>query len=240
LQIFFIPDKLEKIEVHKPFLRENKMEFNLTTLKKIQKQIDDACEYEQQHNMNSLLEMVQTFSENHQGELDPKQLEKVASFLELYIKHSPAIILSIFGKAEAAGVTEKILPVLNFAAKYYSSRADVILDGWSLKGLIDDAYVVHLLIQSFSDSYKEESNLSLIKVDTTSLNTFVRLLIGEPEATTLDNIVSEAISGSDIKSCLRSLSINNEGFGNVPDPTWKDKENIENLVNSHMTKIGIA
>ncbi|MFT4554488.1 MAG: hypothetical protein ACI9S8_003139 [Chlamydiales bacterium] len=214
------------------------MKFDESVILDVQKQVDEATEYEHKHKVNSLLHLLKELLEKRGHTPDLGELQDVADFIEIYIQHSPAILLAILKEADKAGVKEKLVPLLNFAGKYFSIRSDVIQDGWGLYGLIDDAYLVHHLIQSFSDLYEGQTGKALLLVRTSDANQFVRTLIGEPDASKLDGIVKEGLNGTDVMNCLRVLVGSNADFGNVPDPTWEDPKSMSENIKFHMTTIG--
>ncbi|MFT4552952.1 MAG: uncharacterized membrane protein YkvA (DUF1232 family) [Chlamydiales bacterium] len=213
------------------------MEFDLNVISLIHQQIDDAINSEKQS--GNLVKMLCGFSKDKGEEKNPEELEEIPTFIEDYVKHSPILMTLIHKEAEKSGVIEDVIPILDVASKYFLIETDVIPDHLGLVGLLDDAYFTNRLIQEVSDRYKEKSGKGLIQINMSSANSFVRRLIAEPRASFLDEMVDEAINGTKIMNCLQVLALNSPDFGNLPAPSWNEK-NIKDLVDLSMVKLGIS
>lgn len=210
------------------------MAIQASELIKIQEQINEAVESENQSG-----KLKQFILELTKGGIEEEEVNELVRFIQLYVQHSIAIILSVIEEAENEGVRETIAPIINLIKQYFSFKDDVISDDLGLYGLVDDAYLTHRLLAEVAKDYKEKSGKDFLRVDMTVGNEFVAALIGSPRIQFLDNMIEDAFSREEYKTSFQDLIDNNVDFSAVPDPIWENPDEFEAFLSSNIEKIGI-
>jgi uncharacterized membrane protein YkvA (DUF1232 family) len=123
-------------------------------------------------------------------ELDLYHANCIRRFVKKYIEHAPALLDDLIQLANRAGIYKEIQPIIEVAVEYFLSPLDVIPDDLGLFGLLDDAYLTHRLIQRLVDNFQSKADKPLLPPELNDANSFIRKLIGEPQATILDNAVT--------------------------------------------------
>lgn len=173
-------------------------------------------------------------------QLNSKQLSEVCKFIQEYIEHAPNLLDAISAAAEKEGIIHQVIPILNAVEQYFLAPLDIIPDNLGLLGLVDDAYLAHSLIQALSDSYRNETGRTLLPLDLTETNQFIRNLIGEPQASMLDVAVEGALTGPVIQDSFQSFLATGSMFDMTgPDPIWGNAS-IDEIVNAQMGALGIV
>ncbi|MGK0184121.1 MAG: fructose-1,6-bisphosphatase [Halioglobus sp.] len=201
---------------------------------KIQEQINEAVESE-----NKSGKLKQFIYELTDGGIEEEDIDELVSFIQLYVQHSVAVILSVIEKAEEEGVRETIVPIIDLIKQYFAFKNDVISDDLGLYGLVDDAYLTHCLLAEVDRGYTEETGQAFLNVDMTMANEFIAALIGSPRIQFLDNMVSDAFSRENFQSSFQDLLNNEVDFSEVPDPIWENPDEFEEFLSLHIQKIGI-
>lgn len=191
---------------------------------------------EQTHNLENTLDTVTRMRGLW---LTDEQRNGVLQFVQDYIEHAPALLDHITDTARKAGFYGLISHILDEAEQYFLQPFDLIPDHLGLLGLIDDAYVVHRIIQELSNRFQRQAGYSLVPSDLTNANLLIRNLIGEPHASTLDNAINLTLSQPLIQQSVQKI-LNSGFFINVPmpDPIWGNAS-IDDIVNTQLGVMGI-
>ncbi|MFV3367028.1 hypothetical protein ACNFH5_02495 [Pseudomonas sp. NY15435] len=116
-------------------------------------------------------------------------------FVHAYIEQVPDFLDAANSVARAAGIEDRIKPVLKLAEQFFLTPP-ALLDGHDgLDALLDEAYLAHRLVEEVNDRYIAHFNQPLIPLDTTVANLVAHQLIGEPFANQLDEAVHHAVNG---------------------------------------------
>ncbi len=149
-------------------------------------------------------------------------VRNVINFISEYIEHALALMLLIEDAAANIDARHEVQPVLDVAEGYFLAEDDTIPDRFGLIGLMDDAYLIHSLLQAISDSYRSQSGDPLLPMETHEDNAFVRRLIGEPFASLLDDQVSAALAGTGLQDDFDQMLmvLGKIHLSSRPDPIW--------------------
>jgi uncharacterized membrane protein YkvA (DUF1232 family) len=170
--------------------------------------------------------------------LSSKQNAAVCKFIQEYVEHAPALLEKISSAAKKAGIYKQVRPILEAAEEYFFAPVDIIPDQFGLLGLVDDAYLTHSLIQALSDSYRDETGNTLLPVDLTNVNQFIRGLIGEPQGSMLDVGVANTLNSPLIQESLLGLLDYGAGFDMTgPDPIWGNAT-MDEIVDARLGGMG--
>ena len=201
-------------------------------IQKIRQMIREAIEIERQ--TGNLKQALMDFSKARGVELDSDQLTSLIRFVQKYVEHSPALLDELTVMANKAGIYKEVKHIIEVAVEYFLTPLDVIPDRLGLLGLIDDAYLTHRLIQALSNAFQSKVDKPLVPSDLNKANMFIRKLIGEPQATMLDNSVTynfetPAIQQSLVNMFEFSSRFNNEEAGRI----WENAPINEFVNNRH-------
>lgn len=207
-------------------------------IKKIQKMVRKAVGEDQR--TGGLARAVNDLAKMRGVSLQPQQAEEICSFIREYVEHAPALIDQIGAAARDAQVADEIDPLLAAAGEYFFAPHDVIPDHLGLVGLVDDAYVTHMLIQGASEFIRNRTGKPLLQADYSQLNLFIRGVIGEPHASVLDSGVAVALQGPMLEQMLGSLPAGGLDFGAVaPDPIW-GHASMDEIVDARLGAMGVV
>lgn len=188
---------------------------------------------------NNLTKALQAFAVSRGIQPSPQEITNTCKFIQEYIEHAPAMLDEIYSAARQTGIIDQIKSILEAAEGYFLAPIDVIPDHLGLVGLMDDAYLTHCLIQALSNSYQDESGNSLLPLNMTQANLFIRNLIGEPHASILDAGVANVLNGATIQQSLQTLLSSGSGFNMAgPDPTW-GYASLDEIVNTRLGALGV-
>jgi uncharacterized membrane protein YkvA (DUF1232 family) len=205
--------------------------------KQIRKLIVEAIAIEEKtHNLRNALDTVASM---RGCRLTEQQRKEAIQFIQEYVEHAPALLDHIAEAARKAGIYQQISDILDAAEQYFLQSFDLMPDSLGLLGLMDDAYVAHKIIQDLSDRYQQQSGFTLVPSDMTNTNFVMRTLIGEPQASMLDNAIAVTLGQPLLQQALQA-AINNGAFMNLqgPDPIWGNAS-IDEIVNTRMGVLGI-
>lgn len=203
----------------------------------IRKLIAEAVAIEERtHNLENALD---TMTRQRGQWLTDEQRLGAFQFVREYVEHAPALLDHIAESARKAGVYQHIYHILDEAEQYFLQPFDLIPDHLGLLGLIDDAYVVHKIIQELSSRFQSQTGHALIPSDVTQANLVMRNLIGEPHASTLDNAINLTLGQPLLQQTVQAL-LNSGTFINAagPDPIWGNAS-IDDIVNTQLGVMGI-
>lgn len=198
---------------------------------KIRQLIEEAVDFERQ--TGNLKQTLIDFSELCGVRLDSEQLTSLTLFVQQYVEHAPLLLDELTDISKYAGIYEDVKYIIEVAAEYFLSPLDVIPDSLGLLGLIDDAYLTHRLMITLTSAFQSKADKPLVGSDYTRANLFVRRLIGEPQATMLDNAVTYNFETPGIQQSLAnklelSSCIDNTDFCQI----WENAP-INELINEN-------
>jgi uncharacterized membrane protein YkvA (DUF1232 family) len=103
-----------------------------------------------------------------------------------FVQATPTVIESTMRAARNAGVVEQVAPIFETALSYMSETADFIPDRLGLAGMLDDAYLIHGLMQEISERHRILTGTPLLPSNNFAMLPHIKRIIGEPIGTRLD------------------------------------------------------
>lgn len=103
-----------------------------------------------------------------------------------FVQATPTVIESTMRAARNAGVIEQVAPIFETALSYMSETADFIPDRLGLAGMLDDAYLIHGLMQEISERHRILTGTPLLPSTHFAMLPHIKRIIGEPIGTRLD------------------------------------------------------
>jgi uncharacterized membrane protein YkvA (DUF1232 family) len=171
--------------------------------------------------------------------LTSRDLSNIHQLIREYIEHAPALLDQLALAAKEAHVMSKVSLILESIEEYFFAPFDVIPDQLGLLGLVDDAYLAHRLIETMSNWYQTKTGTPLISVDLSSINMFIRSLIGEPHASMLDLGVQNIFNGPSFQQSLIDLLNFPPVHVSGPDPMW-GYASMDEVVNARLGAMGVV
>ena len=206
-------------------------------IKQIRQMITSAFSHE--NNTGFAANAVRNFAQLMGRRVSDADVQGTVDFIKEYIQHVPALLEEVEKAARKAGIRNQVLPILQAAEQYFLQPLDAIPDNLGLLGLMDDAYLAHCLFQSVSDRHRQNTGQALLGTDMTAANRVIRVLIGEPIATTLDMSVMSVLQGPTIQQAIQQLmNFAAQSPINVPDPIYGNAS-IDDIVKVRLGAIGI-
>ena len=150
------------------------------------------------------------------------QVKKIIDFVTEYIEHAPALMMIIEETAAMNGAQPDVQPILDVIEDYFLAADDIIPDHYGLVGLLDDAYLTHMLVEAISNRHKSQTGKSLLPIDAHETNTFIRRLIGEPFVSILDEHVATTLDGLSEKLNINQIlvALAQMNLPSVSEPIW--------------------
>ena len=150
------------------------------------------------------------------------QVKKIIDFVTEYIEHAPALMMIIEETAAMSGAQPDVQPILDVTEDYFLAPDDIIPDHYGLVGLLDDAYLTHMLMEAISDRHKSQTGKSLLPIGAHETNTFIRRLIGEPFVSILDEHVATTLDGLSEKQNINQIlvALAQMNLSSVPESIW--------------------
>ena len=170
----------------------------------IQKIIAD--QFDDTQSAVDLHELLTVLAERHGAHPDEVELAHGSSFIYNYIEQVPYLLTVAWTSAKAVGLETEIRSILNMVQSYWIEDDDVIPDSLGIVGLLDDAYCSLVSMQAVSDLYLGQSGKYLFPDDLTAANKIMRIIIGEPYTTELDEIVARAIDKAHVSEAVKLLA----------------------------------
>ena len=165
-----------------------------------------------------------------QGRSVPEEdFAPLIKYLSEYVESAPDLLDACLAAAESAGIAKAVRPIVRTAAQYFLEPEDYIPDEWGLLGLLDDAYLVHNLMNQVSLHHEHHAGVPLLPVSLQGATHIVRGIIGEPIIGQLDKSVAATLGNRLVEQHLGQLAMHNQtlSFKNVSRPngpgTWGDE-----------------
>lgn len=204
----------------------------------ITRMIDSA--FEDEKRSARLSSSIRAIANRNGAQLSEQQAEQIVAFVKQYIQLVPQYLGQGIAAAHQAGLSREIAQMGSVLEAYWFQRDDLIPDHFGLIGVMDDAYASLFLLQSLSDHCKQTIGRPLIPIDLTSSNQFIRTLIGEPVATTLDQHVIATIMKSLMEQMASRIAMNGLFTGaGVPGFGSLEQNEIDRRVDTQLGMMGI-
>lgn len=112
--------------------------------------------------------------------------ERAVRIVQDYVGAMPEVIERALAAAKKESVLDHVQPIFDTAMSYVTENVDFIPDELGLAGLLDDAYLVHGLMQEISHRQRALTGRELLPEGVFDTSQQIRRMIGEPTATRLD------------------------------------------------------
>lgn len=168
--------------------------------------------------------------------------EAIVNAIRLYVETTPDIVERALAAAEAAGVRDQMTPIFETALAYVGEELDFIPDRLGLAGLVDDAYLVHGLIQEISHRHRALTGKDLVPVGVFEQSQRIRRLIGEPTATRLDVAVVAFARRANVREAVEQITARIGGSGVSMDlpvtVAFANSEELDDLPDLELGSLG--
>lgn len=114
-------------------------------------------------------------------------------FIITYIDRVPYVLEATYSRIKNTNGDKQVYAILSFAEDLLVQVPQKNLRSSGLVELLDDAYIVHRLVEEVSDHYHAQYRINIAPMNTTTANVLVHQLIGEPFANELDAAVQFTI-----------------------------------------------
>ena len=177
---------------------------------------------------------IDQFAEERSFTLGPNDKAGMMQLSEDYVRAVANLLIECDVAATAAGIQRFTSPIIQTAASYFLSPKDYIPDEKGLYGLLDDAYLACRFITRISEIVAAERGFALIDTSLDTHSPTIRVLIGEPVATELDqdieNVIQTVLSQIQMEQ-MQALQFQNN---------WNQWAHRENVINTEAQIMSIA
>ena len=189
-------------------------------IERIRAQIEEGKIFEQQSGV--LHRAVVDLTKTNGVRVTELQVKTIIDFVTAYIEHAPALMMIIEETAAMSGAQPDVQPILDVTDDYFLAPDDIIPDHYGLVGLLDDAYLTHMLMEAISDRLKLQTGKSLLPIEAHETNRFIRRLIGEPFVSILDEHVATTLDGLGQEQIINQIlaALAQMNLSSVAEPIW--------------------
>ena len=156
--------------------------------------------------LRELHEVLAAVAETSGMTPDDEDLERGTQFVCGYIEQVPYMLKVAATAAANVGLQDEMQTILGVARSYWLNDEDLIPDHLGVIGLLDDAYCSLSLLQAVSDHYRLQTGKHLFPDDLSAANRAMRRIIGEPYASDLDRVVTQALSEARVMEAVKGLA----------------------------------
>lgn len=110
-------------------------------------------------------------------------------FVRAYVTEVPQLLQAADAVAVAAGLEPHIKPLLRLAQEFFLTPPAELEGHKGLEALLDEAYLVHRMVEEVNDRYMAHFGRPLIPLDCTQANLVAHELVGDELACQLDQVV---------------------------------------------------
>ncbi len=142
---------------------------------------------------DALATRLEQFADDNSITLGPNDKAAMTELAEGYVRAVANLLIECDMAATAAGIQQFTSPIILTAAEYFLRPKDYITDHKGLYGLLDDAYLACRFVARISEIVAAERGFPLVDTSLDRHSNTIRVLIGEPLATQLDNEVEGTI-----------------------------------------------
>ena len=195
-----------------------------------------------ENSTNALTKLVIKTAHNNGKQITFNQAEEVTQLVIKYVKLVPQFIEEGKMVARNLGIQQEMKQMMAELIYYWELEEDLIPDHLGLIGITDDAYASLYLLQTLSDYCKNMYQRPLLQTDFANSNQFIRGLLGELVASTLEQkvqlTISNNLAGNIMNQVYQNIFSSGFSFGNAAQ-AYMDQRDIEERVNVQMGAMGI-
>jgi uncharacterized membrane protein YkvA (DUF1232 family) len=174
------------------------------------------------------------FAEDHSITFGPNDKAAMTELAEGYVRAVANLLIECDIAATASGIQRFTAPIIQIAAGYFLNPRDFIPDKEGLYGLLDDAYLACRFIVRISEIVSAERGFPLIETAVDQHSSTIRVLLGEPLGTQLNNEVEGVIHS--VLSQLHMEQMQALQFRN----NWNQWAHRQNVINTEAQIMSIA
>lgn len=116
-------------------------------------------------------------------------LNALVAFVEQYVRSVPSCLRLVSAVSRRQGFHDYAAPFLYLAEDYFLQPPDRLPAVGGLRGLLDEAFLAHRLLEEVNDHHMCHLQRPLLPVDMTEPNIVVHHLLGDRVATWLEELV---------------------------------------------------
>lgn len=173
-------------------------------------QADIAAAIDHEKRTGTLARLVQTALKKREPAISDAHLhtktEHVVGVVRGFVESMVGSIEVTLAAAQRAGIAAELTPIFDTALAYVNESFDFIPDEFGLCGLVDDAYLVHGLMQEISQRHGSMTGQPLLPARYFEQIQGIRRMIGEPTATRLDVAVVAFARRPNIRETIDQIS----------------------------------
>ena len=173
----------------------------------IRSEVERAVAHEAEH--GAFRASVMSAIEKAKPMMDAAERERMAETVvrevRAFVESAPTVVEATVQAAEEAGVVEQVKPIFETALSYTQEDGDFIPDRLGLAGLIDDAYLIHGLMQEISERHRILSGRTLLPSGPFVVMQDIKRLIGEPTATRLEMAIVAFARRQNVKDTIEQI-----------------------------------
>jgi len=137
--------------------------------------------------------------------LEDAAIGQYAALATRYVEDTVNLLDACALASQQAGVAAQVMPLLELVGQYFLTTQDYIPDSYGLYGLLDDAYIAKNLLVQISALYQQLTGYPLLQIALDEDNALVRVIIGEPLASTLDQEVATTLQNAIVRQQVSQL-----------------------------------
>lgn len=177
---------------------------------------------------------LEQFAARNSSKLESSDKAAMMSLAEDYVRSVGNLLIECDRTAITAGIQRFTAPILQTAANYFLNPNDYIPDEKGLYGLLDDAYLACRFVARISQLVTAERGFPLLDTSLDQHSAIIRILIGEPLASRLDQ---------DVESTLQAVlsQIQMEQLQQLQlQQNWNKWAHKQNVINTEAEIMAIA
>lgn len=183
---------------------------------------------------DALEDRLEQFAEDNSITLGPNDKSAMTELAEGYVRAVVNLLIECDIAATGAGIQRFTVSIIQTAAGYFLNPKDYIPDEEGLYGLLDDAYLACRFVARISEIVAAERGFPLLDTSLDLHSQSIRVLIGEPLASQLDNdiegVIQTLLSKIQMEQ-IQALQLRNN---------WNQWAHQENVINTEAQIMSIA
>ena len=172
-----------------------------------------------------------------------REVAGIVGCVREYVELVPLYMEQARAAARNTGISAQVDQLISQLELYWLEENDVIPDHLGLMGVMDDAYASLTLLQALSEYSRSSAGRPLIADDLTPANQMIRVLLGEPAATILDQQVGNALASALMPQLLNQLAAGQFMLGPTPGSHWGGSSwegtTLDDYVNTQLGAMGV-
>ena len=137
--------------------------------------------------------------------LDDNAIAQYSELATRYVNDTADLLDACASASQQASVAQQVMPLLELSGQYFLTTQDYIPDNYGLYGLLDDAYIAKNLLVQISAMFQQYTGYPLLHIALDGDNALVRVMIGEPLASTLDQEVANTLQNAIVQQQVNQM-----------------------------------